>query len=76
MVDVSETDDPGGPYFLPYRELCARLRRVRASFGLRRVLSTRTLEGETKTFAEILDGEVEKIVLSFMSRCVGAIILA
>jgi hypothetical protein len=53
---------------LPYSELVRRMSRVRQAFGLTRVLSERTIDGEARTFAEILDAEVEKIVLFFISR--------
>ena len=67
-LDQSQVPEPLRRYCLPYEALIERLRRVKSAFGLRRVLSTRTLEGEKHTFAELLDAEVEKVVLFFISR--------
>lgn len=52
-MNASELDFPlqWRHYCLPYKMLSNRLRRVHAEFGMRRVLSSRTLVGETKTFA-------------------------
>ena len=43
-----------------------RLANVKREFGLRKAISTRSLTGETRTLAEILDKEVEKIVLFYL----------
>ena len=39
---------------------------VKREFGLRKALSSRSLTGETRTFAEILDQDVEKIVMFYL----------
>ena len=67
-LDRAQVTESLRPFCFPYEALFERLRKVRASFGLRRVLSTRTLEGEKHTFAELLDAEVEKVVLFFIAR--------
>jgi SPX domain protein involved in polyphosphate accumulation len=51
---------------LSYEELISRLNEVKKEFGMRRALSRRSLHGETRTFAEILDQDVEKIVLFYL----------
>jgi hypothetical protein len=53
-------------YNLNYDELNKRLLGVKKEFGLRRALSSRSLTGETRTFAEILDQDVEKIVMFYL----------
>ncbi len=53
---------------LNYTELCNRLVRVKQEFGLRKAVSTHSLHGETRTFGEILDQEVEKIVLFYLQQ--------
>ena len=53
-------------YDLKYDDLNRRLDCVKKEFGLRRAVSSKSLTGETRTFAEILDQEVEKIVLYFL----------
>jgi len=55
-------------YYLKYNELKSRLKVVKREFGLKKAVSTRSLTGETRTFAEILDEEVEKVVLFFLRR--------
>eukprot|EP01031_Cornospumella_fuschlensis_P039838 gene39838-48510_t len=47
-------------------ELNNRLKAVKKEFGMRRAVSTRSLAGETRTFAEILDQQVEMIVLYYL----------
>ena len=54
------------PFYLDFDKLQMRLGRVKKEFGLRKAVSTRSLTGETRTLAEILDKEVEKIVLFFL----------
>ena len=54
------------PYYLEFDKLVSRLNATRLDFGLRKAVSTRSLTGETRTLAEILDKEVEKIVLFFL----------
>lgn len=51
---------------LKYDELNQRLNAVKKEFGMRRAISTHSLVGETRTFAEILDSEVEIIVLYYL----------
>ena len=51
---------------LNYDELNKRLVEVKREFGLRKALSSRSLTGETRTFAEILDQDVEKIVMFYL----------
>lgn len=51
---------------LNYDELNKRLVEVKREFGLRKCLSSRSLSGETRTFAEILDQDVEKIVMFYL----------
>jgi hypothetical protein len=53
-------------YDLKYDELNTRLNCVKKEFGLRRAVSTQSLTGETRTFAEILDLQVETIVLYYL----------
>ena len=53
-------------YYLNTDDLNERLVKVKREFGLRKAVSTRSLTGETRTFAEILDSEVEKIVLFYL----------
>ena len=53
-------------YNLNYDELNKRLIEVKREFGLRKALSSRSLTGETRTFAEILDQDVEKIVMFYL----------
>lgn len=48
--------------------LCRRINSARRSCGLRRAQSKLCLKGETRTFAEILDGEVEKVVLFYIKQ--------
>lgn len=51
---------------LKFDELNSRLQSVKKEFGMRRAISTRSLTGETRTFAEILDQQVETIVLYYL----------
>ena len=53
---------------LDYDALDKRLNKVKHEFGLRKAVSSRSLTGETRTFAEILDTEVEKIVLFYLRQ--------
>jgi hypothetical protein len=53
-------------YDLKYDELNNRLNCVKKEFGLRRAVSTHSLTGETRTFAEILDTQVETVVLYYL----------
>eukprot|EP01038_Epipyxis_sp_PR26KG_P012876 gene12876-17254_t len=57
-------------YNLQYERLNDHLNSVKRKFGLKKVSSTRSLtssnNGETRTFAELLDHEVEKIVLFYL----------
>ena len=55
-------------YYLKYNDLKDRLRTVKKEFGLKKAISSRSITGETRTFAEILDEEVEKIVLFFLRQ--------
>ena len=55
-------------FYLDYEGLTARLMAVKKEFGLRKAISTRSLTGEQRTFAEVLDGEIEKVVLFFLRR--------
>lgn len=54
------------PYNLNYELLRNRLLEVKREFGLRKAISSRSLTGETRTFAELLDEQVEKIVLFYL----------
>ena len=54
------------PYYLDLEAMLNRLANVKREFGLRKAISTRSLTGETRTLAEILDKEVEKIVLFYL----------
>ena len=51
---------------LHFDELNQRLNAVKKEFGMRRAVSTRSLAGETRTFAEILDQEVETVVFYYL----------
>lgn len=51
---------------IDYDSLYQRLLVVKKEFGMRRAVSSRSLTGETRTFAEILDSEVEKVVLFYL----------
>lgn len=51
---------------LDYDQLNNRLIIVKAEFGMRKAISSRSLTGETRTFSEILDMEVEKVVLFYL----------
>jgi hypothetical protein len=51
---------------LDYDQLNNRLIIVKAEFGMRKAVSSRSLTGETRTFSEILDMEVEKVVLFYL----------
>jgi len=53
-------------FYLDYDKLNERLVNVKREFGLRKSVSTRSLTGETHSFAEILDLEAEKIVLFYL----------
>ena len=54
------------PYNLNFELLRNRLLEVKREFGLRKAISSRSLTGETRTFAELLDEQVEKIVLFYL----------
>lgn len=54
------------PFYLDFEALQTRLANVKRDFGLRKAVSTKSLKGETRTLAEILDKEVEKIVLFYL----------
>ena len=56
------------PYNLDYNGLNRRLMTVKRSCGLKRAQSNQSLQGETRTFAEILDQEVEKVVLYYITE--------
>lgn len=51
---------------LNYEALNQRLNRVKRDFGMRRAVSSHSLQGETRTFAEILDQEVENVVFYYL----------
>ena len=53
-------------YNLNYELLRSRLLSVKREFGLRKAVSSHSLTGETRTFAEMLDEQVEKIVLFYL----------
>jgi hypothetical protein len=53
------------PFYLDFDGLNRRLQQVKREFGMRKAISTQSLTGETRTLAEILDKEIEKIVLFF-----------
>jgi hypothetical protein len=55
-------------YVIDYAALTTRLVDVKHTFGLRRVLSSASITGETRSFAEILDKEVEKVVLFYIRQ--------
>jgi hypothetical protein len=55
-------------YSLDYHGLCRRMQRAKQGLGFRRAQSKLCLIGETRTFAEILDGEVEKVVLFYIQE--------
>jgi len=54
------------PFYLEFDGLMRRLQRVKKEFGMRKAVSSQSLTGETRTLAEILDKEVEKIVLFYL----------
>ncbi len=54
------------PFYLEFEALQNRLSHVKREFGLRKAVSAKSLTGETRTLAEILDKEVEKIVLFYL----------
>lgn len=56
------------PYNLNYELLRSRLLSVKREFGLRKAVSSHSLTGETRTFAEMLDEQVEKIVLFYLKQ--------
>lgn len=60
------TADSFRGFDLRFEELNSRLKQVKKEFGMRRAISTRSLTGETRTFAEILDQQVENIVLYYL----------
>jgi len=66
--DGSEVVQPldWAPFYLEFDRLMRRLQRVKKEFGMRKAVSSRSLTGETRTLAEILDKEVEKIVLFYL----------
>ena len=51
---------------LNYSELNKHLLTVKKQFGIKKAMSTRSIAGETRTFAEILDQDVEKMVLFYL----------
>jgi SPX domain protein involved in polyphosphate accumulation len=53
-------------FYLDFEQLNQRLVSVKREFGMRKSISTRSLTGETHSFAEILDLEAEKIVLFYL----------
>lgn len=53
---------------LDYNGLNRRLVAVKKTCGLKRAQSNQSLLGETRTFAEILDQEVEKVVLFYIGE--------
>ena len=53
-------------YNLAYDTLQQHLVTVKKTYGLKKSMSTRLLVGETRTFAEILDADVEKMVLFYL----------
>lgn len=55
-------------FSLDYDGLSRRLMIVKKEFGMRKAVSTRSLTGETRTFAEMLDQEVEKVVLFYLRK--------
>ena len=55
-------------YNLDYDYLLGHLTSVKKTYGMKRAVSTIALRGETRTFAEILDGDVEKIVLFYLRQ--------
>jgi hypothetical protein len=55
-------------YVIDYGALAQRLIDVKLTFGLRRVLSTKSINVETRSFAEVLDREVEKVVLFYIRQ--------
>jgi hypothetical protein len=67
VTPVNEKYREYSSHNIKYEELSRRLNVVKKEFGLRRAVSSRSLTGETRTFAEILDQEVEKIVLFYLS---------
>jgi MFS family permease len=54
------------PFYLEFDALQTRLANVKKDFGMRKAVSNKSLKGETRTLAEILDKEVEKIVLFYL----------
>ena len=66
MMMSSKTKSEWRAFNLNYDELHRRLTTVKKEFGMRKAISSRSLTGETRTFAEILDEEVEKIVLFYL----------
>lgn len=66
MTNNNITTESFRGFDLRYVELNLRLNNVKREFGLRRAISTHSLTGETRTFAEILDQEVETIVLFYL----------
>lgn len=64
--DVMISTETFHGFDLHYDELNQRLNAVKKEFGMRRAISTRSLAGETRTFAEILDQEVETVVFYYL----------
>lgn len=53
---------------LDYAGLCGKIQAAKKSSGLKRAQSKLSLFGETRTFAEILDEEVERLVLYYIRQ--------
>ena len=74
----SEPREDWASYYLDYEGLSSRLMSIKREFGLRKALSTYSMSGENRTFAEVLDSEIEKVVLFFLrkqgtlAKCVAA----
>ena len=68
LVLDKEPQEEWASYYLNYDDLINHLKSVKNEWGMRRAVSTRTIAGETRTFAEILDSEVEKVVLFFLRK--------
>lgn len=66
MLEQPRSRTDWTPFYLEFEALQTRLASVKREFGLRKAVSTKSLKGETRTLAEILDKEVEKIVLFYL----------
>ena len=70
MNDIIERQQEFDPleawasFYLNYDDLLMRMKNLHSEWGLRKAISTRSMKGETRTFAEILDSETHGIHLN------------